>query len=43
MRKIAEMGIFEANQGKTKGNVKDASVLKSDHNRWLEAQRDKKS
>ena len=40
---IAEMEIFTANQGKTKGNAKDASVLKHDHNKWLRDQRDKKS
>ena len=42
-QKIADMRIFKSNQGKTKGNVKDASVLKDDHNKWLKAQRDKKS
>ena len=41
--KIAEMGIFEANQGKTKGNVKDASVLKDSHNKWIRKQREKQS
>jgi len=40
---IAEMEIFTASQGKTKGNAKDASVLKHDHNKWLRDQRDKKS
>jgi hypothetical protein len=40
---IAEMEIFTANQGKTKGNAKDASVLKHDHNKWLRDQRDKNS
>ena len=40
---IAEMKIFKANQGKTKGYAKDASVLKHDHNEWLRVQRDKKS
>ena len=41
--KIAEMGIFKANQGKTKGNVKDASVLKDSHNKWIRKQREKQS
>ena len=41
--KIAEMGIFEANQGKTKGNVKDASSLKDTHNKWIRKQREKQS
>ena len=40
---IAEMGIFEANQGKTKGNVKDASSLKDTHNKWIRKQREKQS
>ncbi|MDC0138778.1 hypothetical protein OAI27_09400 [Planktomarina temperata] len=40
---IAELEIFKSNQGKTKGNVKDASVLKDDHNKWLRVQRDKNS
>ena len=33
MRKSPKWRIFKANQGKTKGNVKDASVLKTDHNK----------
>ena len=40
---IAEMEIFRANLGKTKGKAKDASTLKDAHNKWLRDQRDKNS
>jgi hypothetical protein len=40
---IAEMEIFTANQGPTKGQPKDASSLKDSHNKWLRDQREKKS
>ena len=40
--KIAEMEIFKAMQGPTKGQPKDPSSLKDQHNRWLKRPKDRK-
>jgi hypothetical protein len=40
-QKIADMRIFIANQGATKGEVKDASSLKDSHNKWIRRQKEK--